>query len=333
MTTILPVLAAMLLGPDADSASQDKTYKVLYVTQSKGFTHGSVRRKGGLAPSEVAMEAIAKESKLFDVECSQDASIITKKKLASIDLLMFYTSGDLPISKENRKAFEAWIRSGKAFVGVHSATDTYRKPGWYASFINGSFAGHPWGAGSKLTVSVHEPGHPAVSMLGREFKFRDEIYQYVNYDPASVRVLYSLNMAKSDKKMPYHVPVCWVREIGKGRLFYTNLGHREDTWTNPLFKKHLLAGIRWALKLEDGSSEPNPQVQALEDLKAYAAVKAVDAKEDPVAASAKVEAYVLKKKAWLTKLAAGVAHLRKSDRRKDEKRKALFEAVIKAAGK
>ena len=333
MTTLLPLLAAILLGPGPDR--QEKTYKILYLTQSKGFTHGAVHRKGELAPSEVAMKEIAKESKLFEVECSQDATIITKEKLATIDLLMFYTSGNLPISEKNRKAFLAWMKTAKAFVGVHSATDTYRnpkKPGWYTSFIHGTFAGHPWGSGSKITVAVHEPGHPAVSMLGKEFLFQDEIYQYQHYDPAAVRVLYSLDMAKTDKKMGYHVPICWVRNVGKGRLFYTNLGHRTETWTNSLFREHLIGGIRWALKLEEGSAEPNPQVQTIEDLKAYVAVKAVQAGENPITASTKIEAYVMKNKEWLPKLATGVAHLRKSDRRKDKKRKALFDSVIEAAG-
>src|SRR5213078_127037 len=87
---------------------------------------------------------------------------------------------------------------------------------------------------------------------------KDEIYQYRHYDPKSVRVIYSLNMAKCKTKMPYHVPVCWVREVGKGRLFYTNLGHHEGTWTNPQFKEHLRTAIRWALNLEEGPARRTP---------------------------------------------------------------------------
>ena len=67
-------------------------------------------------------------------------------------------------------------------------------------------------------------------------------------------------MDKCNPKMPWHVPVCWVREYEKGRLFYTNLGHNEKTWEDATFKAHLLAGIRWALKLEQGSATPNPEV-------------------------------------------------------------------------
>jgi trehalose utilization protein len=93
-------------------------------------------------------------------------------------------------------------------------------------------------------------------------------------------------MSKCKTRMPYHVPVCWVREVGSGRLFYTNLGHNEATWQNPKFKEHLLAGIRWALKLEEGSATPNPEVQALENTKSLVAAIAADAgkKDDEIAA-------------------------------------------------
>ena len=99
-------------------------------------------------------------------------------------------------------------------------------------------------------------------------------------------MLYSINMAKTKLRMPYHVPVCWVREVGNGRLFYTNLGHSESTWANAKFKDHLLAGIRWALKLEEGSATPNPEVQALENTRSLVAATAAETgkKDDEIAA-------------------------------------------------
>jgi type 1 glutamine amidotransferase len=154
-------------------------------------------------------------------------------------------------------------------IGTHSATDTFGGFRPYFSLINGTFDGHPWGSGENCAFTNHEPGHATSKMLGEEFQWKDEIYQYKNYDPKSVRVLYSLNMAKCKTKQPYHVPVSWVRESGQGRLFYTNLGHNEGTWATPLFKQHLLAGIRWALKLEEGSAAPNPELQYQEQAKAF----------------------------------------------------------------
>jgi len=78
-----------------------------------------------------------------------------------------------------------------------------------------------------------------------------------------------MNMAGTNPKMPYHVPVCWVRDYGKGRMFYTNLGHNESTWKDERYRSHLLAGIQWILKMEDAPAKPNPDVQAVENAKGF----------------------------------------------------------------
>jgi hypothetical protein len=156
-------------------------------------------------------------------------------------------------------------------VGIHSATDTGANFKPYYSLINGSFAGHPWGSGTEVTFTNHEITHPVVAMWPAEFGFKEEIYQYKNYDMTSVRVLLSLNMEKTALKQPRLVPVSWVRDYEKGRLFYTNLGHNESTWKNPVYQQHILAGIKWAAKLIDGPSKPNPELQLELEKKSKAA--------------------------------------------------------------
>ena len=151
-----------------------------------------------------------------------------------------------------------------------------------------------------------------------------------------MRVLYSLNRVKCRTKGAYHVPVCWVREFGKGRMFHTNLGHNESTWQNPKVKEHLLAGIRWALGLEKGPAEPNPDVQALENLRSFVAVAGPEAGKEvePLLAAA---AKAAKDAAWLEKVSADIAAVRRIDPKKDpEKHKSevarlLAEVEKKAA--
>ena len=272
-TFIRAIALLLLLSPLAGAAQEKKKYKVLVLTQSKGFKHGPVSRKTPqeLCLSETTITQIGKDSGLFETECTQDSTLITAEKLKDVDLLLFYTTGGDLLSPASWAAIDEWLKSGKAFVGTHSSTDTMGNHKGYYEMINGTFAGHPWGSGETVTLTNHDPNHVIVKMLGAEFQWKDEIYQYSHYDPKAVRVLYSLNMAKCKTRMPYHVPVCWVREYGSGRLFYTNLGHNEATWQNPKFKEHLLAGIRWALKLEEGSATPNPDVQALENTKSMVA--------------------------------------------------------------
>jgi uncharacterized protein len=296
----------VLLVPAAGVAQEKKKYKILYITQSVGFKHGSVNRKAELAPSEVSVTDIGKTSGLFEVECTQDASVLTADKLKELDAVMFYTTGKLPITEENFAAYEEWLKSGKAMIGVHSSTDTFGSFKPYFSLINGTFDGHPWGSGETCTMTVHETSHVVAKPWPAEFQIKDEIYQYRNYDPKAVRVLYSLNMAKCKTKAPYHVPVCWVRDFGKGRLFYTNLGHNESTWTNPQFKEHLLTGIRWALKLEEGPAEPNPELQYVEQIKAFVVVSAKDKDADALSAKAKADP------AWGAKMYEEIDKLRRS---------------------
>ncbi len=326
----LAAFALLLSGGALGAQEGKKKYKVLFVTQSKGFTHGSVKRKSPdqLAPAEVSVTEVGKESGLWETECTQDASVITAEKLRGVDVVMFYTTGALPIAPDQFAAFQEWLKAGKAFVGVHSATDTYGGFKPYFELINGTFAGHPWGSGTTVTIANHEPAHTTVKMFPAEFQFKDEIYQYRNYDPMAVRVLYSLDMSKTKPQMPYLVPVCWVREYGKGRVFYTNLGHNEATWQNPKFKEHLLAGVRWALQLDDGPAAPNPEVQYLWQAKSFLAVAAPEAGKS-------YEALVglLEKRAgdaaWLEKLWDEIAAFSKIDAKKaPEKRKAEAARLV-----
>ncbi len=254
----------------ADAPKADgKKVKVLYLTQSMGFRHGPVTRKDDqLASSEVAMIAYGKASGLFDVEPTQDAKVITPEKLKEIDVLAFYTTGALPISPENWKAVQDWIASGKGgFIGIHSATDTgwaYKGEGMdYTTFINGKFAGHPWGQGTPIKVATWDVGHPTVKMWGASADHKDEIYQYANYDPKAVRVLQALDFEGTPLKKPYLVPITWVRQIGKGRMFYTNFGHTPATWEDARFKEQIVEAVKFVTHQTDGPTEPNPDVQAL----------------------------------------------------------------------
>ena len=277
--------------------------KLLVVTQSKSFQHGVVKRPAPdqLCLVEQQVKELGEKSGVFTADFSQDAiAVLTKANLAKYDALFFYTTGSLLPAGEPREALLDFVKQGKGFIGTHSATDTFKDFKGYTSFINGSFAGHPWGSGTAATFVNHEPTHPTVAMLGKEFTWKDEIYQYNDYDQKSVRVLYSLDMAKTNPKRPYLVPVCWVREYGAGRLFYTNLGHNDATWKDAKFHEHLLAGIKWATRLIDGPATPNPEVQQTQHNLSIVAYAASLAGKDAAAYTAKASSTP----AWLTELTA-----------------------------
>ncbi len=243
-----------------------------------GFKHPVVTRPANapekLSTVETALTEIAAKSDVLEMECSQDASLITAEKLKQLDALIFFTSGDLPIKPEVFTALQIWLRGGKAFIGIHSATDTFKEFRPYFEMLGATYLRHPWNHGA--AIENLDPEHPAVKMFPASFEWNDELCEQHYFDARKVRVLLAVNMAQASPKLPKMAPVSWVREYGKGRVFYTNFGNSEATWNDMNFRAHVLGGIRWALKLDEGSAEPNPEISAKEDTKARAAVFATE---------------------------------------------------------
>lgn len=276
MFAIAIVLSCCTQFAQADDAAKRPT-KILMLTESKGFVHGSVRRpETKLSVAEVAMTQLGQSTGLFDVDCTQNsAADFTKENLAKYDIVMFYTTGELPIAPEDRDYFvKEWLtQKGHGYIGFHSAADTYNSNDpqkneefrWYWEIAGGTFNGHPWGAGTTVTMNIHDPDHPVMQPFGKVFVHQDEIYQYKNWHPENVRVLMSLDMAKCNPSKPYHVPVAWVRSWGEGKIYFNNLGHREETWTNEAFLASVKNAVQWMRGDLSGTTEPNPEVSAQEE--------------------------------------------------------------------
>jgi uncharacterized protein len=268
----LCLLAALSAAPlvSADDKPAEGPLKMLFITQSVGFMHGSVTRKDGqLAPAEVAMIELGKKTGLFTCDCTQDvAADFTIENLKKYQLVAFYTTLDLPIPEEARRYFFGeWIYQDKhGVLGFHSAGDTYHEFAPYWDMMGGVFIGHPWNAGGKVTFTVHEPGHALVKSFGSEFTIQDEIYMYEKFQPHKVRVLMSLDYSKSptDSEIPtqhgYHVPLCWIKTIGEGKLYYNNLGHNESSWANPQYLESITQAVRWMRDEFECDTTPNPDV-------------------------------------------------------------------------
>lgn len=255
------------------------------------------------------------------------AKVFSAEALRDFDGVIFLsTTGDLPVP--DLTGFLDWVKSGKAFIGFHAATDTFKNSDAYCDMIGGHFAGHPWGAGGEHAFVVHEPGHRLTAMFPERFRWQDEIYQYdLRYKPENLRVLLSLDMQASSPKEPWHVPVAWVRDYGKGRVFSTNFGHNDATWHDPMFQKHMLAGIAWAVGRFDAPAAPNPDLQAAEYLRSVvaAAAAATGNDTDADALRAKADAKIAKDTAWATGRRPMLLELRSL---KPEDRAAAYAKII-----
>ncbi len=257
----------------------------------------------------------------------QFAKVFSAESLGQFDGVVFLsTTGELPVP--DLEAFLEWVKSGKAFIGFHAATDTFKSSDAYCEMIGGHFAGHPWGAGGEHAFVVHEPGHRVVAMFPERFRWKEEIYQYdLRYTPENLRVLVSLDMQGSTPKEPWHVPVAWVRDYGKGRVFSTNFGHNDATWNEPMFQKHMLEGMAWALGRFDAPTAPNPEVQAAEYLRSVVAAAAAATGADADALRAKADAKIAANPVWPLELRPMLLELRGT---KPEERATLYARVIAA---
>ncbi|MEW6128068.1 MAG: ThuA domain-containing protein [Acidobacteriota bacterium] len=241
----LLTFALVLPNTSANNASVIKKHKVLYLTHSAGFKHQV------LPESEKIMKELGEKSGAFEAVTTQDCSLINQESLKQFDAVIFYTTGELPISDEQKQAFMAFIKSGKGFVGIHSATDTFYKWAEYGDMIGGYFDQHPWH--QEVTVKVEDTKSPATKHLGASFKITDEIYQHKNFSRDKVHVLLSLDVNSVDLTKPNvhradkDFALAWSRSFGKGRVFYTALGHRSEVWNDERFQKLLIGAIKWAM--------------------------------------------------------------------------------------
>lgn len=175
------------------------------------------------------------------------------------------TTGDLLFP--DRDGFVELIKGGKAFVAMHSGSDTYHPFRGYVDMLGGEFETHK--AQVEIQPILHDPAHPATKPIPTGFRVFDEIYIIKTFEKAKVHGLIGLDAHPNDKT-PGYFPVSWCKEFGKGRVFYTSLGHREDVWdptwkadtkdrkNTPeiahIYQEHILGGIKWALKLIEGDA-------------------------------------------------------------------------------
>src|SRR5712691_3787083 len=242
--SVLSVLAVSLApapSPSPKPSPSSQPAHLLVVTVTKGFRHQSI------PDLERLVAGLASESGAFDADHARTddelAAKTTAAALARYDGVVFAsTTGDLPLA--DRDGFISWIEAGHGLVGLHAATDTFHGFPPYLDLIGGEFEHH--GPQTKVHVLVADRTHPATRALGASFDVFDEIYQFKRFDPARVHLLLSMDK-HPETGAAGSFPLAWTREPGRGRVFYTAFGHREDVIAAPWFRQHVLGGIRWVL--------------------------------------------------------------------------------------
>lgn len=249
-----------------------KARRLLVFSKTNGFRHQSI------STGKHLLAEMGKATGAYEAIISDDLAEFEADRLKTYDAVCFLSTTQnvfappakvlnampaadrekaLADEKRWKENLMAYIRNGGGFVGIHAATDTCHEWQEYGKMINGFFDGHPWGAGTQVSIKV-EPGqeaHPVVAMFeGQNVEFKEEIYQLKDpYDSKAVHMLLRLDTEKTDmtlkgiKRTDKDFGVAWIRPWDKGRVFYSSLGHNHDMYWHPKVVRHYLAGIQWAL--------------------------------------------------------------------------------------
>ena len=144
------------------SAALGAPRRILYVTATYGFRHTD-----SIDASVEVMQQLARESGVLEIVHTEDVSLLTATYLKSFDAVYFFTSGELPLSDQQKADLLEFVRQGKGFGGSHSATDCLYTWPEYGDMIGGYFDGHPWAP--EAVVDVEDPQNPLVTASRARF--------------------------------------------------------------------------------------------------------------------------------------------------------------------
>lgn len=257
-------LGATLVAAKLAQADPLPRKKLLFFNRSAGFEHSVVKRDGReLSYAERQLTELGKKYN-FEVVCTKDGGVFDSE-YKDFDGYFFYTTEDLtkagkkeepPMSEQGKKNFLEAVSEGKGFVGSHCASDTFHSPGDrklnsekldpYIAMLGGEFIRH--GRQQVAKMRIADKKFPGLSNVSEDFSLNEEWYSLKNFAPDLhvILVQETEGMVDADYQRPPY-PATWARKHGKGRVFYTSMGHREDVWTNPTFESILVGGIDWAL--------------------------------------------------------------------------------------
>ncbi len=262
--------------PDDLKADADDKARAKHEADVKRFDEEQKRFAEATAKWTAADDEKVKASQAeYDAQMKASMEKLSPANLAAkhIDGVIFAnTTGDLPLP--DRDGFIKWIEDGHAFMGMHSASDTFHHFEGYLDMLGGEFETHHAQIPADLIAA--DVASPANGGIGREWNLsQEEMYHIKRQDRSKVHALWFMRHDPNETSQLVFFPVSWCKMAGKGRVFYTSLGHREDLWNadpnmkdrknsveiSKQYQAHLLGGIKWALGLAEGTATPNPEVK------------------------------------------------------------------------
>jgi type 1 glutamine amidotransferase len=260
-----------------------KPRKLLIFSISWGYKHSAIPY------GRKAFEIMGRKTKAFEPVVSDDLSNFEPGKIEQFDAILFNNTNNeiflpenfdkLPLDQQEKasaydallkKSLVKYLKSGKGLAVTHAGVASFRKWPEYGNIIGARFENHPWNAGSTVTLKVEEPRHPvALAFPTPTFEVTDEIYQVkAPYSRENLRVLVSIDTSKTDMKVKGirrtdgDFGMTWIKNYGKGRVFYCALGHQHPLFWNPIILQHHLDGIQYVLGDLKADATPSAKLKA-----------------------------------------------------------------------
>lgn len=220
------------------------TKKILVFSKTAGFYHTSI------PVGKAAIQQLG-ATHHFEVDTTSDAGYFTREKLRPYAAVVFLnTTGDV-LNNEQQLAFQQFIQDGNGFAGIHAATDTEYDWPWYGNLVGAYFGAHPHQQDAVLHVNNRNT--IATSHLPEVWKRKDEWYNFKWFTKEKVNVLISIDEGSYDAgkgKMGTSHPMSWYHQFDGGRSFYTELGHTDESYADPLYLQHLLGGLQYVMGMK-----------------------------------------------------------------------------------
>ena len=244
---LLKNASLLILFITCSTVSFSQQFKVLLFTKTDGFHHESIQE--GVS----AIRLLASRNN-FTVDWHENASIFNDKALENYKAVIFLNTTGNILTDEQQAAFEKFIKAGKGYVGVHSASDTEYDWVWYTKLVGMMFKIHPQQQSAYL--KVEDSNFPGMERFPKKLLWTDEWYDFGDRKADDLHFLISVDEStyapyakwgeKESKGMGAFHPISWYHNYDGGRAFYTALGHIPLTFSDQTFLDHLYGGIYWA---------------------------------------------------------------------------------------